>query len=124
MLLSQWLHNPNRASTSSKDCLQDSLLLVLVFQARVPIDATASFFTPSSHISLVFLLFLSWCEFFFCRALRKYANLKYLGKRVTNENYVHEQAVRAHRPGRPVRFAAHRQPLCWNSCTMHELFCL
>ena len=25
-----------------------------------------------------------------------------------------EQAVRAHRPGRSVRFAAHRQPLCWN----------
>ena len=25
---------------------------------------------------------------------------------------------------RPVRFAAHRQPLCWNSCTIHELFCL
>ena len=34
------------------------------------------------------------------------------------------EAVRAHRPGRPVRFAAHRQPLCWNSCTIHELFCL
>ena len=32
--------------------------------------------------------------------------------------------LRAHRPGRPVRFAAHRQPLCWNSCTIHELFCL
>ena len=25
---------------------------------------------------------------------------------------------------RPVLFAAHRQPLCWNSCTIHELFCL
>ena len=35
-----------------------------------------------------------------------------------------EQAVRSHGPGRPVRFAAHRQPLCWNSCTIHELFCL
>ena len=32
--------------------------------------------------------------------------------------------VRAYGPGRPVRFAAHRQPLCWNSCTIHELFCL
>ena len=31
---------------------------------------------------------------------------------------------KAHRPGRPVRFAAHRQPLCRNSCTIHELFCL
>ena len=31
---------------------------------------------------------------------------------------------RAYGPGRPVRFAAHRQPLCWNSCTIHELFCL
>ena len=30
----------------------------------------------------------------------------------------------AHGPGRPVRLAAHRQPLCWNSCTIHELFCL
>ena len=26
--------------------------------------------------------------------------------------------------GRQHRFAAHRQPLCWNSCTIHELFCL
>ena len=34
------------------------------------------------------------------------------------------RAVRAYGPGRPVRFAAHRQPLCWNSCTIHELFCL
>ena len=33
-------------------------------------------------------------------------------------------AVRAHGPGGPVRFAAYRQPLCWNSCTIHELFCL
>ena len=30
----------------------------------------------------------------------------------------------AYGPGRPVRFAAHRQPLCWNSCTIHEFFCL
>ena len=30
----------------------------------------------------------------------------------------------AYGPGRPVRFAAHTQPLCWNSCTIHELFCL
>ena len=30
----------------------------------------------------------------------------------------------AYGPGRPIRFAAHRQPLCWNSCTIHELFCL
>ena len=29
---------------------------------------------------------------------------------------------RAHWPGRPVRFAANRQSLCWNSCTIHELF--
>ena len=35
-----------------------------------------------------------------------------------------EQAFRDHGPGRPVHFAAHRQPLCWNSCTLHELFCL
>ena len=34
------------------------------------------------------------------------------------------KAVRAYGPGRPVRFAAHRQPLCWNSCTIHELFSL
>ena len=23
-----------------------------------------------------------------------------------------------------LRFAAHRQPLCWNSCTIHEVFCM
>lgn len=48
----------------SNACLQNSLLLDLVFQACVPSDATAYSLIPSSHFSSVFLLFLSLCEFF------------------------------------------------------------
>jgi hypothetical protein len=35
-------------------CLQDSLSLALVFQARVPSNTTASSLTPSSHLFLGF----------------------------------------------------------------------
>jgi len=66
----------------------------LIFQAGVPYDAMASLLTPSSHISSVFLLLLSWCLIFCCRTLRKYANLKYLGKPVTNGNYVQRLKLR------------------------------